>query len=600
MLLQDYIKQNKEIHYRNTDPKQLKHRTILQRKKDGQLNITANISNIYLLFLENGSKQFNGKFWKEYETIQKTLTNGFDISFIDPKDKQLISKLKTEKEWNDFMTTPRMKASPETIINFFKIFQFFLKIAIDESCYTNINDIKETWNISKMQLFLKKHGIEAIPMPNDKNILFKIINQFFLLQDKLNTIANNITNTYKIMNKYLNCDSSLKTMLKNEPKLAQSDSEYSDDEMELKTNIKLTINSQYLIPDNLDLNKLKEWNINNHGSLTQIFYFFQMFSRTCSLGGVSKEEYAKCLSKFSSINNSSNCNDYNNLGLNDPDIMKTMLKMKLSMNKNKWESLYGIDSLNTFDRVEQLFFFIVGGIDCYGINNINNIPPIVLTDNEINESDVKKFEFNLKNKDFTISKFNYVIDSIIKFNNQMANRQIWIIICFVKCLDSFEAFFKNNVYDNNTMATIKNRQIPIICIKYRDCHRSRESQSNKKDIAREVFYNGENRSDEVKTFVTSIESMAMMINLLRNNRKKLKQSVLKEIETKYISKENFKYWKCSVFIPYCPKDGNATICPVCDKTVTAMCARCKKIGYCSRECQKKHWNSGHKNNCQTD
>ena len=28
------------------------------------------------------------------------------------------------------------------------------------------------------------------------------------------------------------------------------------------------------------------------------------------------------------------------------------------------------------------------------------------------------------------------------------------------------------------------------------------------------------------------------------------------------------------------------------------CGRCEKAYYCSKDCQKKHWKSGHKRNCQ--
>ncbi|KAL0733881.1 hypothetical protein Bca4012_010091 [Brassica carinata] len=39
-------------------------------------------------------------------------------------------------------------------------------------------------------------------------------------------------------------------------------------------------------------------------------------------------------------------------------------------------------------------------------------------------------------------------------------------------------------------------------------------------------------------------------------------------------------------------------CSVCGKLTTKKCSRCKSVRYCSGECQKSDWNSGHKRQCK--
>ncbi|XP_056844642.1 ubiquitin carboxyl-terminal hydrolase 19 [Raphanus sativus] len=39
-------------------------------------------------------------------------------------------------------------------------------------------------------------------------------------------------------------------------------------------------------------------------------------------------------------------------------------------------------------------------------------------------------------------------------------------------------------------------------------------------------------------------------------------------------------------------------CHVCGKLTTKKCSRCKSVRYCSAECQKSDWNSGHKRQCK--
>ncbi|XP_047327620.1 ubiquitin carboxyl-terminal hydrolase 18 [Impatiens glandulifera] len=42
---------------------------------------------------------------------------------------------------------------------------------------------------------------------------------------------------------------------------------------------------------------------------------------------------------------------------------------------------------------------------------------------------------------------------------------------------------------------------------------------------------------------------------------------------------------------------NGTSCVVCGQLTTKQCAGCKLVKYCSSACQKSHWESGHKKNC---
>lgn len=39
-------------------------------------------------------------------------------------------------------------------------------------------------------------------------------------------------------------------------------------------------------------------------------------------------------------------------------------------------------------------------------------------------------------------------------------------------------------------------------------------------------------------------------------------------------------------------------CAQCTKEATKKCSKCKIVRYCTRECQSKHWNEGHKKRCQ--
>ena len=41
-----------------------------------------------------------------------------------------------------------------------------------------------------------------------------------------------------------------------------------------------------------------------------------------------------------------------------------------------------------------------------------------------------------------------------------------------------------------------------------------------------------------------------------------------------------------------------TKCGACEAPATLVCGGCGDISYCSKECQKSHWKSGHKSSCK--
>ena len=45
-----------------------------------------------------------------------------------------------------------------------------------------------------------------------------------------------------------------------------------------------------------------------------------------------------------------------------------------------------------------------------------------------------------------------------------------------------------------------------------------------------------------------------------------------------------------------PAQVNA-LCELCNRAAPKMCSRCTTTYYCTRECQKRHWKLGHKNQC---
>ncbi|KAL0915510.1 hypothetical protein M5K25_015935 [Dendrobium thyrsiflorum] len=42
----------------------------------------------------------------------------------------------------------------------------------------------------------------------------------------------------------------------------------------------------------------------------------------------------------------------------------------------------------------------------------------------------------------------------------------------------------------------------------------------------------------------------------------------------------------------------ASECPVCTRSASKKCSRCKSVWYCSQECQSKHWKAEHKSKCR--
>ncbi|GLT58288.1 hypothetical protein SLA2020_311920 [Shorea laevis] len=47
-----------------------------------------------------------------------------------------------------------------------------------------------------------------------------------------------------------------------------------------------------------------------------------------------------------------------------------------------------------------------------------------------------------------------------------------------------------------------------------------------------------------------------------------------------------------------PMDSGRISCAACGNHGTKVCSRCKSVRYCSPECQRTHWNSGHRTECK--
>lgn len=45
-------------------------------------------------------------------------------------------------------------------------------------------------------------------------------------------------------------------------------------------------------------------------------------------------------------------------------------------------------------------------------------------------------------------------------------------------------------------------------------------------------------------------------------------------------------------------DSTCAFCGPCEtKTFALLCGRCSSVKYCSKDCQRKHWKAGHKQEC---
>ena len=226
---------------------------------------------------------------------------------------------------------------------------------------------------------------------------------------------------------------------------------------------------------------------------------------------------------------------------------------------------------STFDYVNQIFGEIARNIDNSGLCSL------------LSASDEEKIECINKLAPTQIA-FARAGDGIAKTPDDLDRSQwqrlILIDVCFVKAFDQ--------------------TKFPIICIKYRDLSASRVTFIEKEQAFEEFSYLRTNdkwrRNSDV--WALKLEVIAMLSNLLHQNRKVLNQETLKDIEKKYISPTNQGKWKCSTFVPSYITDEQSTKCVVCCKDSVARCFRCKQVGYCSNVCQRTHWKAGHSTQCK--
>ena len=313
----------------------------------------------------------------------------------------------------------------------------------------------------------------------------------------------------------------------------EPDSDYSDDEMETNTNIEIVGDAHSLLPNNLDLLKLPDWSDN-----TPIAQLFQSSH------------------KLIGDNNIINAPQKNGKKAQG-DFFLQRFSFKFGQSKTQQATKNKKDQ-NPLDNSQNVFCYIALAIDKYGVNNMTSMPACCVTDDQ-------------------------------------DTRALSIFICFVKRLkmnmesESINAELSKQNTDNDN-------QIPIVCVKYYETIRSRHTGEKNRRISHESQHN-RRIFNSLYSFQLSLDEIAMMGKLLKQNRKKLNQNVLKEIEKEYVSQYNIGMFKCSVFLPFCDKDKNVTKCANCGRNAVSRCSRCRKVSYCSQNCQRNHWKSSHKEEC---
>ena len=238
----------------------LKHRTVRQRVKDGESDISININNITLLLLENGVKEFHGAFWSDYHNAIASLQ---EYAFKSPV---LFNNETIPDDSNgEFHLSYHQSALLD------KAYEF-VNFAGKYSSVIRNGDIN-TWNVDKLQSYILEYNMDVKPMPNNKTVLVKVVYQINLFKGKLHEMIihmpegdDAVAQGDKILANNSKYKGNLDYRLRG---TTGSDSEYSEDELEIRANIKTMIGPHSLLPDNLNLNQLPNWS--NEKSVVQVF-----------------------------------------------------------------------------------------------------------------------------------------------------------------------------------------------------------------------------------------------------------------------------------------------------------------------------------------